>query len=55
VTATPEKTAPELKLILAREDITVTSVRQIEPSLEDVFVSVLGDMEEKEPANVGAN
>ena len=55
VTSTPEKTAPELGLLLARDNISVTSVRQIEPSLEDVFISVLGSSEGKETANAGAN
>lgn len=55
VTSTPEKTAPELEVILAGDGISVTSVRIIEPSLEDVFVSVLGDSEGKEAADAGAN
>lgn len=54
VTSTPEKTLPELEVILARDDISVTSVREIEPSLEDVFVSVVGREEEGE-TDVHAN
>lgn len=53
VTATPETTAPELHDLLGRDGIPVASVRAIEPSLEDVFVSVLGHSEEKETADVG--
>ncbi|GMW01628.1 MAG: hypothetical protein AMXMBFR84_27650 [Candidatus Hydrogenedentota bacterium] len=55
VTSTPEKTSSELESILARDDIAVTSVRTIEPSLEDVFVSVLGRSEGKETVDVRAN
>ncbi len=53
VTPAPETTLPELQAILAHDGIAVPSVRAIEPSLEDVFVSVLGRSDEKEAADVG--
>ncbi len=42
VTLSPEKTTREVRLILGRETLGFTSIRPIEPALEDVFVSVLG-------------
>lgn len=42
VTASPEETAREVRLILDRSNLDFISIRPIEPALEDVFVSVLG-------------
>ena len=52
VTATPEIMAQQIESILAREHISLTALREIEPSLEDVFVSVLGQPREQEQNHV---
>jgi len=41
VTHEPDTVAAQVETLLARSDITLHGLRQIEPSLEDVFVSVL--------------
>ncbi len=43
VTDDPEKDQELAVGILAKEGIELSGIRPIEPSLEDVFVSVLGD------------
>ena len=43
VTDNPAATALAIEAILAREDLPLQSLRVVEPSLEDVFVSVLAD------------
>lgn len=43
VTREPDRTAAEAEVALAQADIAVIGVRPIEPSLEDVFVSVLAE------------
>ena len=48
VTGDPERTRRQVKEILAGAELKVTDLRPIEPSLEDVFVSVLAGKEEKE-------
>jgi ABC-2 type transport system ATP-binding protein len=45
VTQEPERTAMQASAILARADLELGSIRPIEPSLEDVFVSVLATYE----------
>jgi ABC-2 type transport system ATP-binding protein len=55
VTSTPQESSSAVKTTLAREGIDVASVRVIEPSLEDVFVSVLGHSDEKEAGDVQFN
>ena len=42
VTAQPDRTAAEARRLLAAAEVPVDEIRVIEPSLEDVFVSVLG-------------
>ena len=42
VSAEPERTAGEAETLLREAGLPATGVRRIEPSLEDVFVSVLG-------------
>ena len=46
VTDEPEEMSRDVEKILAREKIEFISARQIEPALEDVFVSVLGTEKE---------
>lgn len=46
VTADPERTAEEIEGILGREGLEFVSLRPIEPTLEDVFISVLDDEKE---------
>lgn len=41
--ASPERTATRITAVLAERGIEVKSVRTVEPSLEDVFVSVLSE------------
>jgi ABC-2 type transport system ATP-binding protein len=48
VTGDPERTRRQVEQILAGAELNVTGLRPIEPSLEDVFVSVLAGKEEKE-------
>jgi ABC-2 type transport system ATP-binding protein len=48
VTGDPERTRRQVEQILAGAELNVTDLRPIEPSLEDVFVSVLAGKEEKE-------
>lgn len=48
VTKTPEKTIEQITKALENEKIAMTAVREIEPSLEDVFISVLGQSGEEE-------
>jgi len=43
LTREPEKASGEAAKVLAAAGLSVTSVRPIEPALEDVFVSVLGE------------
>ena len=42
VTSSPEETTREVRLILDQKNLEFTTIRPIEPALEDVFVSVLG-------------
>jgi ABC-2 type transport system ATP-binding protein len=42
VTRTPEATSAAIEALLRREQLAAADIRTIEPSLEDVFVSVLG-------------
>ncbi len=42
VTRTPEATAAAIGLLFSQERLTSATIRTIEPSLEDVFVSILG-------------
>lgn len=54
VTQDPERIAQEVPLVLQAEGFTVQGVRPIEPTLEDVFVSVLaghGPAEPSEPVD----
>lgn len=46
VTTTPEQAAKQAQAILDKAGIPVGGVRQVEPGLEDVFISVLADKEE---------
>lgn len=55
VTSTPEETAAEIETALREEEMKVSSVRQVVPSLEDVFVSVLGQTGGKAAANGSQN
>ena len=48
VTRDPDAAAREIAVALHREGIALTSVRTAEPSLEDVFVSVLSRLEGQE-------
>ncbi len=41
-----EKTSQEIKTLLKDEDLSLAGIRTVEPSLEDVFVSVLGQNRE---------
>jgi ABC-2 type transport system ATP-binding protein len=43
VTSEPGEVAVRIQAILTDAGVSLASIRQIEPSLEDVFVSVLGD------------
>ncbi|MEN6493225.1 MAG: ABC transporter ATP-binding protein [Thermoguttaceae bacterium] len=43
VSRDPERAAQEVQAILAQAGLTPQSIRPIEPSLEDVFVAVLGE------------
>ncbi len=45
VTQDPEKTSTEVKTLIAEAGLKLTGIRPIEPSLEDVFVSVLSAQE----------
>ena len=47
VCAEPDRLAAEVQAALGQAGLALTGIRQIEPSLEDVFVSVLA---EREPA-----
>jgi len=51
VTFAPEKAVRDAKLILAKEGLEFSNAQPIEPTLEDVFVSVLGT--EKEDSSHG--
>jgi len=42
-TATPEPTASRISSLLREEGISLQSMREVEPNLEDVFVSVLSE------------
>jgi ABC-2 type transport system ATP-binding protein len=42
VAADPERTEADLRDVLRRADLAITSLRVAEPALEDVFISVLG-------------
>ncbi|MFO7973414.1 MAG: ABC transporter ATP-binding protein [Candidatus Hydrogenedentota bacterium] len=55
VTSSPEETSAEIETALREEGIEVSSVREVVPSLEDVFVSVLGQTGAKEAANGSQN
>ena len=39
----PERTAPEAEAALSQAGLSVLAIRTIEPSLEDVFISVLAE------------
>jgi len=45
-TASPERAARDIAQALGREGLELIGVRTIEPAMEDVFVSVLGDQKE---------
>jgi len=47
VTGQPEQTARQAESILATEDLPAPAIRAIEPSLEDVFISVLAGKEKE--------
>lgn len=53
VTSAPERTAPEIESALASVGIASLSIREIEPTLEDVFVSVLTTREGKDADDAG--
>ncbi|HEX72557.1 MAG TPA: ABC transporter ATP-binding protein [Candidatus Hydrogenedentes bacterium] len=55
VTSTPQQVAAEIEAALAQEGIALQSLREIAPSLEDVFVSALAAPEGKETADVPQN
>jgi len=55
VTGTIEKTTTQVEAVLSSHEIPVTSVRHVEPSLEDVFVSVLGQASEQESIDASQN
>ena len=48
VSLEPERTTAEAKAALAQAGLGVVGIRPIEPSLEDVFISVLAEKEENE-------
>ena len=50
VTDDAPRTSQRVLELLAESGITPLGIRAIEPSLEDVFVSVLGEIEEREAA-----
>ena len=52
VTAEPEASRAQIEQALAGAGLNVSSLRLIEPSLEDVFVSVLGEREGGEPSEL---
>ncbi len=43
VTAEPDRAADQATAVLAAADLPIQTIRPIEPSLEDVFISVLGE------------
>jgi drug efflux transport system ATP-binding protein len=52
VTKTPDTTASQVKVALQEQGISVSSLRTVDPTLEDVFVSVLAaTYEEESPKN----
>ena len=53
VTEDAPRTSQQVLTLLAEGGITPLGVRSIEPSLEDVFVSVLGQIEAQEAAGTG--
>jgi len=52
VTANLEATRPQVEQILAHAGLNLSGLRMIEPSLEDVFVSVLGEKKGGEPSEL---
>jgi drug efflux transport system ATP-binding protein len=52
VTAEPDASRSQIEQTLAGAGLNLSSLRQIEPSLEDVFVSVLGEREGGEPSEL---
>ena len=48
VTAEPDRTAAQARAVLASAGLPIHALQPIEPSLEDVFVSVLGGHAERE-------
>lgn len=48
VTKTPDTTANQVKVALQEQGISVSSLRTVDPTLEDVFVSVLAETHEEE-------
>jgi ABC-2 type transport system ATP-binding protein len=45
VSIEPDQTTAEVQSTLRQAGISVIGIRPIEPSLEDVFISVLGEKE----------
>ncbi|HUW33018.1 MAG TPA: ABC transporter ATP-binding protein [Planctomycetota bacterium] len=54
VTPTPDSTAAEAKAILSGAGVRITDERRVEPTLEDVFVSVLSRAEQDGQARASA-
>lgn len=53
VTATPDRAASQAETALAAASLPVQAIRPVEPSLEDVFVSVLGEENRNNSATPG--
>ncbi len=54
-TATPQDATALIERALAEQDLLLTAVREIEPSLEDVFISVLTRRDDEETAHARTN
>jgi hypothetical protein len=48
---TVEKTTSQVEAALSKHEIPILSVRHVEASLEDVFVSVLGQTPKRESSD----